>query len=70
MKTKPQNPAAEILAAHALATLPDSLARRRELLRAVVATLPHKHRERGAAVMMLTHLQEHDRWQATFSFAK
>ena len=56
------------LACHALATLPDSLTARKELLIGVVAVLPKGSELHTKVVMMLTHLTAHERLQAQLKF--
>jgi len=64
MKTRPENsnkknePATDIVALHAVATLPDSLEKRRIILCALLAACPRsRHAERIS--VMLEHLEQH-----------
>lgn len=58
----------EVMAAHALQTLPDSLSRRRELLNAIVRTAQRGSDVRSSALYHLALLNEMDKAQATFVF--
>jgi hypothetical protein len=57
MTTQPHN---EILAAHALATLPDSISKRKNLLTAIAGSLPRGNEFRTAAQLLLRTLECHE----------
>jgi len=64
MKAQPH---VENLAKHALATMPDSINCRKAILADVIASLPPGEL-RTQAVLILTHLVEHERAQARLKF--
>jgi len=66
-RTAPFSPRLNPLAAHALQTLPDSLAERRALLQEIVRCTPRGTGLRQTAAMMLRHLAEQDRARSEFS---
>lgn len=62
-------PAADILALHAVATLPDSLEARRRILCALLAACPRSRYADGISVM-LEHLEQHQACALTVQNSK
>ncbi len=57
-KKKSEPPATDIVALHTVATLPDSLERRRKILRALLEACP-RSRYAERITVMLEHLEQH-----------
>jgi len=62
------NESLEILTSHALATLPDSMAARKKLLRAVSNLIAGGHRDYRTVLSMLASLALHEKQQSRLGF--
>jgi len=62
--------AIEVLAEHALKTLPDSIEQRKKVLAALSQVLTTKHPDKQAVEGMLAGLSAHDQAQTWLSFEK
>lgn len=67
MNKPSSNPNIELLTLHAMQTLPDSIAARKQLLLVIGQALPKGHDRRFQAALLLRQLVQHEASQLEFS---